>query len=108
MSRFGGDEFTVLCEDVAAESHAIAIAGRLVAAFEEPFELPGGVVSVGASLGMVFATPEDDLTPESLLRDADAAMYEAKRGGGRRFHVHDRRLGPRALPAAAEPLSRVG
>lgn len=86
VARFGGDEFTVLCEDVSGREEAVAIAERLVHALEEPFDLGGGPVRLGASLGLVFAQGEV-VTPESLLHDADRAMYLAKRAGGGRVHV---------------------
>ena len=105
VSRFGGDEFTVLCEDVATEDHAIAIAGRMIAALDEPFHLPGGEVRIGASLGMVFARGEN-VTSESLLRDADAAMYQAKRSGGRRFQVFEAPVGPRSVAPATRAVLR--
>jgi len=105
VSRFGGDEFTVLCEDVASEDHAIAIAGRMVAALDEPFHLPGGEVRIGASLGVVFARGEN-VTSESLLRDADAAMYQAKRSGGRRFQVFEAPVGPRSVAPATRAVLR--
>lgn len=88
ISRFGGDEFTILCEDLEARDVATEIARRLVATLAVPFELEGRRVQLGASLGIVFAR-DTDRSPESMLRDADAAMYEAKRAGGGRFHVFE-------------------
>ena len=80
LGRFGGDEFVVLCEDVDDEADATDIAERLIAAMERPFDLDGGPVRVGLSLGIAFARAEGE-TPDSLLHNADAAMYEAKRAG---------------------------
>ena len=69
-ARIGGDEFVVLCEDIAGEDEARAIAARLLA------ELPAR-----ASMGVALAT--DGMTDaDMLVRDADAAMYAVKRAGG--------------------------
>ena len=87
ISRYGGDEFAVLCDDVATPADATAIAERLVAALAVPFELSQGTIQIGVSIGIAFATP--DARSETIIRDADAAMYEAKREGGGRYRVFD-------------------
>jgi diguanylate cyclase (GGDEF)-like protein len=81
-ARLGGDEFVVLCEDVAGVDEARRIAERVVD------EVPGGV-SVGVALA-VDGTED----PDALIREADAAMYVAKRSGGARLEIHAAR--PRA------------
>jgi len=104
VCRFGGDEFAVLCEDVNAESDAIMIAERIVAALEVPFELDGGRVDIGVSLGIAFAQSRSE-TPESILHRADAAMYEAKRAGVGFLAFDDQTPEMRALPARGrDPL----
>jgi diguanylate cyclase (GGDEF)-like protein len=70
-ARFGGDEFVVLCEDVASAAEVRGIAERIV------HEIPGGV-SVGVALAI-----DGGEDPDELLREADAAMYRVKRRGGR-------------------------
>ena len=92
FSRFGGDEFAVLCEDVNAEDLATVVAGRLVECAATPFELAGHRIQLGISLRVVCSPGGED-TPESLLREADAAMYGAKRAGGGRFQVANRYSG---------------
>ena len=87
ISRYGGDEFAVLCEDVATPGDATAIAVRLVDALGAPFELTHGTIEVGASVGIAFAGP--NARPETIIRDADLAMYQAKREGGGRYRVAD-------------------
>jgi diguanylate cyclase len=73
-ARLGGDEFAVLCEDVTGTHHALAIAERVLAELRE--------IPVGASIGLAIAHDGTE-RPETLLREADAAMYRAKeRGGG--------------------------
>jgi len=86
VSRFGGDEFAILCEDVADEPRAIVIAERVVATLRVPFDLDDWSVELSASLGVVFARGPEE-TPESMLRNADAAMYEAKRKGDAGYQV---------------------
>lgn len=81
--RLGGDEFAVLLTGLDGADRASLVAGRLLDALREPVPVPGGVVEVRASVGIVVAQPGDDVA--SLLADADAAMYDAKRTGGNRW-----------------------
>jgi diguanylate cyclase (GGDEF)-like protein/PAS domain S-box-containing protein len=88
IARLGGDEFVVLLEHVADERAAARIAERIVTAFELPFELSAGEHFAKASLGIAIATGEEE-EPSALIRDADAAMYQAKARGRARFEVFD-------------------
>jgi diguanylate cyclase (GGDEF)-like protein/PAS domain S-box-containing protein len=88
IGRLGGDEFLVLLEHVADERAAARIAERVVAAFELPFELSAGEHFAKASLGIAIARG-DEPDPAALIRDADAAMYQAKARGRARFEVFD-------------------
>ncbi len=81
VARLGGDEFTVLCEGVAPEVNAIRVAERIVESLALPFTVHGRNVFLTASIGIASSGGPDD-SPELLLRDADAAMHRAKRGGG--------------------------
>ncbi len=87
VARFGGDEFVVLCDSVGSEQHALELAQRLVAVLEEPVDVSGYPVYVSASFGVAFAGPDSDA--ESLLRDADAALYRAKERGRGRCELFD-------------------
>jgi diguanylate cyclase (GGDEF)-like protein/PAS domain S-box-containing protein len=87
IARFGGDELTVLCEDLDGEAGARAIAERIAELFEEPFVVEDGEAFLQASVGIALAG--DGATPEDLIRDADAAMYRAKDRGRARIEVFD-------------------
>jgi diguanylate cyclase (GGDEF)-like protein/PAS domain S-box-containing protein len=89
IGRLGGDEFVVLLEEVPDEQAAARIAARIVTAFEVPFELAAGEHFAKASLGIALAGGEDEQQPAALIRDADAAMYQAKARGRARFEVFD-------------------
>jgi diguanylate cyclase (GGDEF)-like protein len=80
ISRFGGDEFLVLCDDLRSEQQALLIAERLSAGLSEPFRLSDQEVRAGASIGIAFGR-DRTTTPELLVREADQAMYRAKQGG---------------------------
>ncbi|MDP9102124.1 MAG: EAL domain-containing protein [Actinomycetota bacterium] len=85
VARLGGDEFVVLCHDASGESEALGLATRLLLALEPPFLLPTGSETVRASLGVAVA--DASATPDTLVRDADTAMYRAKAAGGARVVV---------------------
>ncbi len=81
VARIGGDEFVVVCDSVAARETE-EIAARVLLALSEPCICGTDEMQTTASLGIAIA--DDHSTPESLLRDSDAAMYRAKeRGRGR-------------------------
>ncbi|TMK84452.1 MAG: diguanylate cyclase, partial [Actinobacteria bacterium] len=96
MARLGGDEFLVVCEEVDGIQQARQLADRLSRAFGAPFVLGEremfATASVGIALGRV-----PDATPESMLRDADAAMYRAKERGRARYEVFDEDMRAQAL-----------
>ena len=91
VARFGGDEFTVLCEGLdpaACGRHAIDVAERLLNAVQDPFDCEGEDHFLSASIGIALA-PDGDERPDELVRDADAAMYRAKQRGKSRWEVFD-------------------
>ncbi len=86
VARLGGDEFVVLLEDVVDLASVEEIADRILAAVAQPLALGGAETGLTASLGIAVSRP--DLSPEALLREADSAMYAAKRSGtGRRARL---------------------
>lgn len=87
-ARFGGDEFTILCENVFDERHASDIAERLIASIEAPITAGDESLSITTSLGIGIGTSSGaadtqtlDEVAEALVRDADLAMYRAKELG---------------------------
>jgi diguanylate cyclase (GGDEF)-like protein/PAS domain S-box-containing protein len=94
VARFGGDEFVVVCEQLADPCEASRVAARLAAVIEEPMVLDGREVVVTASVGVAVAAV--DATVDGLLREADAAMYRAKDRGRARVEVFDEALRGRA------------
>jgi diguanylate cyclase (GGDEF)-like protein len=96
IARFGGDEFVVLCEDIGEARDAVCVGERIVAAATEPFLLEGREMFVSASVGVAIAI-DGEATPETLLRDADAAMYRAKERGRGRVEVFDEAMRTRIM-----------
>ena len=80
VARFGGDEFVVLCESVAGYAEAASIAERIIECLVRPFHCAGQPMHVRASIGIALAEGPGT-TVDALLRDADAAMYQAKASG---------------------------
>ena len=89
VARFGGDEFVVVCDDVSARETE-QIAARVLEALRRPCHIGNQDMRVTASLGIAISS--DGSTPESLLRDSDAAMYRAKQRGGDRIELFDQTL----------------
>jgi diguanylate cyclase (GGDEF)-like protein len=77
VARLGGDEFAVLLCSTPPEQ-AERAAERIRQSLSQPFHLPGHLVSVGASTGVVLCSDAGEDSAEELLRDADVAMYQAK------------------------------
>lgn len=86
-ARLGGDEFVVLLQGKRPHE-VIELAQRLLAALAQPYELGGHEVHSTASIGIVLGTP-DYRCADEVIRDADAAMYAAKRAGKARYVVFD-------------------
>ncbi|MHB8343896.1 MAG: sensor domain-containing protein [Ferrimicrobium sp.] len=81
VARLGGDEFVVLCENLVDPAEAMALAERLLQSLAVPFDIMGHQLFISASIG-VATTPAGD--PDTFMRDADAAMYHAKKSGRNR------------------------
>jgi diguanylate cyclase (GGDEF)-like protein/PAS domain S-box-containing protein len=91
VARFGGDEFVILCDDLDHDHDAVTIAERVhVAVHEPPLTVENTEVFAAVSIGISFSHGDKD--PETMIRDADAAMYLAKARGRARYEIYDERL----------------
>jgi diguanylate cyclase (GGDEF)-like protein len=99
IARLGGDEFTVLIEDLIDTRFVTRVAERIAESLKTPFLLNGHEASITASIGIAVSTGME-AAPEELLRNADAAMYEAKRAGKARYVIY-RDSGTPPAPARA-------
>jgi diguanylate cyclase (GGDEF)-like protein len=90
VARLGGDEFALLLDGIPDVAAALAVAERAVAALAAPVEINGTLAHVGASVGLAMRHPDSD--PESLMREADVAMYTAKGRGKNRVEQYDSAL----------------
>ena len=105
VARLGGDEFVILAEDIDSDGEALALAERVLDALERPFPLGSAEVAILASVG-IAVSHRPDADPETMLREADVAMYRAKGTDGRRLELFDERL-RRELSAHLEIESRL-
>jgi diguanylate cyclase (GGDEF)-like protein/PAS domain S-box-containing protein len=97
LARFGGDEFTVLLEEVEGELSATQVVERITQELQAPFFLEGHEFVVTASIGIAHSGPSSVSQAEDLLRWADLAMYSAKRKGKGRHEVFDQGMGNQVL-----------
>jgi diguanylate cyclase (GGDEF)-like protein/PAS domain S-box-containing protein len=93
VSRFGGDEFAVLLEDVTGLDDVTQVADRVLDELRLPFAVGGREIFLTTSIGIVVRD-DGHAEPGDLLREADQAMYRAKANGGSRWEVFDERLAP--------------
>ena len=91
VARMGGDEFAILLAPVSDLDGALAAAKKILKALEQPANIAGQQIEVGASLGIVLF-PEHGEDAEGLMREADAAMYLAKQTHGG-YQVYSKDLG---------------
>jgi diguanylate cyclase (GGDEF)-like protein len=94
LFRMGGDEFTVLLEDVRGPEEAAMVAARVLEAIAEPLQLQHHEISVSASIGIALY-PRDDTLGERLVKSADTAMYRAKELGRNRYAFFAREMNER-------------
>ncbi len=96
IARLGGDEFIVMVSDIDRAVDVAAIARRLVTTLEQPLTLQGTEVFVGGSVGVAIH-PDDGRDIDTLLKNADTAMYRAKEAGRGGFQFYDPSMNARAL-----------
>jgi len=91
VARLGGDEFVILVEGDYDPAEVVRIAERVQQKFSIPFELQGHEIYSSASIGILHAAEKHE-TAEDMMRDADTAMYQAKRAGKARHEVFDEHM----------------
>jgi diguanylate cyclase (GGDEF)-like protein len=80
VARLGGDEFAIILANMKLPDHAASMAERILAAFDDPFDVAGHRIVAATSIGIALA-PKDGTVPDALLQDADIALYLAKSEG---------------------------
>ncbi len=91
VARLGGDEFVVLLGGGAEEGHIAAVAQKIVATISQPYAIHGQELCVTASMG-ISLYPRDGLDEQTLTKNADVAMYQAKESGKNAFQFYSHRL----------------
>ena len=84
VSRFGGDEFAILVSDVISQKDVTSLAGKILGALSQPYILDRHTVNISGSLGIAIY-PDDGTDMETILKNADAAMYKAKHRGSNTY-----------------------
>ncbi len=105
IARLGGDEFVFLLLGLDKVEDCEITLHRLLQVISEPVMLQSQAICVSASIG-ISIYPEDDTDPDTLLRHADQAMYQAKQEGKNCFHIYNLEL-DRQLHAHREALNRI-
>jgi diguanylate cyclase (GGDEF)-like protein/PAS domain S-box-containing protein len=97
VARFSGDEFAFLLENVVDKGGVVSLAERIMQGLQAPFTLDEYEMFVTTSIGIVLSTQDQkNLPSEDLLRNADVALYEAKRKGRDRYAFYDASMHSRA------------
>ncbi len=100
VARLGGDEFVVLLPELAGEEYAATVARNILAATGAPFNLIGQEFRVTASIG-ISTYPQDGLDEQTLTKNADIAMYQAKAEGKNNFQFYSEKLNANSLERLA-------
>jgi diguanylate cyclase (GGDEF)-like protein/PAS domain S-box-containing protein len=96
LARLGGDEFVIVLEDLEHENQAAFFAERMLAAIAHKLVLNGQTVSPSSSMG-ISLYPRDGHDPATLLKNADIAMYQAKKAGGNGLRFFDQVMNAQAM-----------
>jgi diguanylate cyclase (GGDEF)-like protein len=96
VARLGGDEFAILLEDIPGVDIAVRVAQRIILSMGEPLQLGDREITTSTSVGVAMGDLRYRQADE-VLRDADDAMYRAKRGGRHRFEIFDAATNQQAL-----------
>ena len=96
VARLGGDEFVVLLPELDVEKYAATVAQKILSAVARPFVLLGQEFRVTASIG-ISTYPQDGLDEQTLTKNADIAMYQAKEEGKNNFQFYSEKLNANSL-----------
>ncbi|HYI09415.1 MAG TPA: EAL domain-containing protein, partial [Thermoanaerobaculia bacterium] len=100
VARLGGDEFTIILSELRQAEDAVNVAQKILDAVQEPMTINGMPIMVSASIGIALY-PADGIDPETLLRNADSAMYRAKEEGRNTYQLCTDEMKKRALERLA-------
>ncbi len=104
VARLGGDEFVLLLADIGSADDAVGTARRIIEAMKEPIQLEGRALTVTASVGISFY-PDDGDSIETLVQNADAAMYQAKSAGRNGYRLYSPALNSHTLQHLAMEMA---
>ena len=96
VARLGGDEFTIVLSELRQPEDAVTVARKVLETVAKPLTVAGTQIEVSASIGIALY-PADGADPESLLRNADSAMYRAKESGRNNYQLCTEEMKTRAL-----------
>lgn len=87
VGRLGGDEFKIILPGVIAHDRLVVLSQEVISSLSQPYSIDGHRVMIGASVGISLA-PDDGVTSEAIIRNADLALYAAKDAGRGRYHFY--------------------
>jgi len=96
VGRLGGDEFAIVLSNLGNADNARVVAQKIMSAFNEPFKLEGAEICVTTSIGITLY-PEDSTDQDTLIKNADAAMYKAKEAGRNAYQFYTREMSERGI-----------
>ncbi len=96
VARLGGDEFTVLLFDIKSPSDASYVADKILSTLRQPLNISGHQLVVTTSIGITIV-PQDGTDPNSLMKNADLAMYRAKEHGRNTYHFYSEEMNTNAI-----------
>ncbi|MFQ3548462.1 MAG: EAL domain-containing protein [Armatimonadota bacterium] len=96
ISRMGGDEFTVILSGITHPDDAVNVANRVLEVLKKPFFLEGHEISITTSIG-ISLYPQDGEDVETLVKNADIAMYKAKEAGRNTFRLYNEEMNTSAM-----------
>lgn len=91
LARAGGDEFLIFKENIESKDKAIDCASSIIARFKDPIELNGEFIYLTMSIGIAIY-PDNGLSPNALIKNADIAMYKSKDTGKNKYTLFDSRM----------------